>query len=461
MSVAKTEKKTKTSVNRRFWSYVLPTVGAMLVSGLYQVVDGIFIGQYIGSEGLAGINLSWAIIGTLYGLGMMVGVGSGAISSLARGEKKYDRAEKALGNGFSLLFVFGVLGALALSAFGPAALHLQNASGPAFDYASDYLRVVAFASPVAMGSLAVPFMVRNDKKPTLSTVLIVLGALANIALNYLFIGYLDMGLTGAALGTSLSQLLVVVLGGFYFLSSSANTRLHFKTIVPDFKLYVQICSIGLSSLLMYAYFSFITAVHNYLFLQYGDDTLLGAFAIVGYIGTLYYMFGEGVASGTQPLISEHYGAKEYDLTKVFTRRMLWVAIGSGILCVLAINVFADPIIQVFNNDDPALYAATMTGLRLHLAGLFLDGLIFCVGIFFQSLGLGRKATFVTVANMMVQLPFLLILPKFIGVYGIWLSVPLSNVTLSVIALWMVWNEWKKLDKQAQIEAASTSAHSVV
>ena len=212
------EHKKLPSVNRQFWSYVLPTVGAMLVSGLYQVIDGIFIGRYIGAEGLAGINLAWPIIGTFYGLGMMVGVGSGAISSMARGERKLDRARWALGNGLTLLVLMGLLGAVLLSLTAPWLLKLQDASGASFVHASDYLRVIVYGIPFAMGSLALPFMVRNDDAPTIATWLILIGAIANIFLNAIFIVYLQMGLAGAAIGTTLSQLLVVVLGVTYFIS---------------------------------------------------------------------------------------------------------------------------------------------------------------------------------------------------------------------------------------------------
>lgn len=432
------------SVSKQFWSYVLPTVGAMIVSGLYQIVDGMFIGRFVGADGLAGINIAWPIFGALYGIGMMIGVGSGAISSLSRGKKKYDRAKKSIGNAFSLMVFFALLGSITLYLFSDFALNLQNAEGSAMAHAQDYLRVVTFGTLFVMGSMALPFMVRNDESPRFATVLIVCGAIANIILNGIFIGLLGWGLTGAALGTLLSQLLVVLMGFGYFFSNKAKTSLAWADLAPSLRLSVNTCTIGLSSMLMFLYFSFIHAVHNYLFMEYGDSTIVGAFAIVGYIATLYYMFSEGVASGAQPLISYNYGAKKYALMKKFTSMMLWVAVGSGVISVAFVNIFTDQIILIFNSDDAALFEATKTGIRLHLAAMFLDGLIFSVGVFFQSLGLGRKATFITLANMAVQLPFLIVLPKLLGMNGIWLSVPLSNIALSIIVMGMLWSEWKKI-----------------
>ena len=354
-----------------------------------------------------------------------------------------------------MLLIFGLLSSVALYLFSDFALNLQNAQGSTFAHARDYLRVITFGSTLAMGSMALPFMVRNDESPSFATVLIVCGAVANIILNGIFIGYLGWGLTGAALGTTLSQLIVVVMGCAYFFTDKAKTPLDRAALKPSVHLSVRTCTIGLSSMLMFLYFSFIHAVHNYLFMEYGNSTIVGAFAIVGYIGTLYYMFSEGVASGAQPLISYNYGAKKYDLMKKFTSMMLWVAVGSGVISVAFVNLFTDQIILIFNSDDAVLFEATKIGIRLHLAGLFLDGLIFSVGVFFQSLGLERKATFVTMANMMVQLPFLMVLPKLIGMNGIWLSVPLSNVALSVIVMGMLWSEWKKIVLPAEKENLAT------
>ena len=447
MSQSNHQQQASHSVNRQFWSYVLPTVGAMIVSGLYQIIDGIFIGRLIGAEGLAGINLVWPLMGGLYGIGMMIGVGSGALSSLARGENNLTQAKRPLGNAFSLMVILGLLSTLVLHFTSEQLLSMQNASGLAVIHATDYLSVLTLGATLTMGSMALPFMIRNDQSPKTATWLIVLGAILNAILNGIFIGYMKWGLQGAALGTLISQAAVTLLGVSYFMSRVANTRLIFKDMIPDWTLSLSTSSVGFSSLMMFLYFSFITAVHNNLFMQLGSSVHVGAFAIVGYIATLYYMFAEGVASGTQPLISYNYGAGEIKRMKQFVYRMLLVTIGSGIVSVLFVNLFADTIINVFNTEDATLFEATKLGLRLHLMTIFLDGLIFSIGVFFQSLGLGKKATFVTVANMLVELPFLLVLPDFIGIHGIWLAVPLSNIVLSLIAGGMLWGEWKKLGQR--------------
>lgn len=434
------------AVNRQFWRYVLPTVAAMLVSGLYQVVDGIFIGRHIGADGLAAINVAWPIAGVLYGLGMMVGVGAGALSTLSRGEGKLARARAQLGNGLVLmvLMAFGATGLLWL--LNEPALALQNAEGEVLDLARDYLQVLLVAAPVALGSMALPFMLRNDEAPSRATQLIVVGAVTNILLDWVFIVELDWGLTGAALATSLAQLLVTILGIAHFFSARAQTRL----TLADLKLRPydawRSCAIGFSSLLMYGYYSVVIGLHNALFLHYGDATVVGAYAIVSYLLAVYLLFAEGVATGTQPLISFHYGAGEYALMKRYIRRMLLVAVGSGVVALGLLNAFSTPVIHIFNNVDTHLIAATEHGLKLHLLALYLDGFIFCVGVIFQSFGASGKATGISLANMGIQLPFLLLLPHWLGLDGVWLALPISNIALTLVAGILLWREWRRFAK---------------
>ena len=137
--------------------------------------------------------------------------------------------------------------------------------------------------------------------------------------------------------------------------------------------------------------------------------------------------------------------------------MLWVTIGFGVLMVAVINVFADSIAHIFSGDDMALHSAAVLGLRLHLMAIFLDGLIFCAGVFFQSIGVGRKATFITMGNMLIQLPFLLILPQVLGTNGVWLSVPMSNIALSLLIVWMLVREWRKFSHRQKEHVRNASS----
>lgn len=442
------------SIYQQFWRYAIPTIAAMLVNGLYQVVDGIFIGQYMGGEGLAGINVAWPVISVILGLGMMVGVGTGALASIKQGENDLTGAKQALATGMMALLALSPIVAIALWQFADDMILLQGAQGRMYELAMQYLDILIVGGVFALGSIAVPFLLRNDDSPNMATLLMVLGAVINIALDYWFIALLGWELTGAALATAIAQAVVTVLGIGYFFSSRAKMRLTLKDFKFQFHLLPKIFSIGLASFFMYAYGSFMVAIHNALFAEYGSVTLVGAYAILGYIVAFYYLIAEGIANAMQPLLSYNYGARREDnMRKLFNVAMLSSVLG-GAAFIGLLNLFPYQAVSVFNSSEPQLIEHTVMGIRLHLFSMFLDGFIVVAAAYYQAISYSRKALFVTLGNMLIQLPFLYVMPKLWGVTGVWIAYPLSNVALSVVVGVMIWRDIRKLQTSGYTEATA-------
>ncbi len=436
--------KMQVSIYKQFWRYAIPTVAAMLVNGLYQVVDGIFIGRYVGADGLAGINVAWPVIGSILGMGMLVGVGTGALASIKQGEGNQSGARTTLATGLLLLLAMAPVVSFVLYMFADSFLLWQGAQGRVLELGSQYLHILIFACVFSLGSIAVPFLLRNDDSPNLATLLMVIGAVINIVLDYLFIAYLDWELEGAAMATAIAQMVVTILGVGYFFSDKAKMRLHLSDLRMQVSEIPQIAAIGISSFFMYAYGSMMVALHNSLFAEYGSSVLIGAYAILGYIVTVYYLVVEGFANGMQPLVSYNHGARNQDNI----RKLLGVAMGSavfgGLAFVILLNLFPREFVAVFNSSDTNLMDNAVIGIRLHMFAMFLDGFLVVAGAYYQSVNKGSKAMFVTVGNMVIQLPFLFIMPKLMGVPGIWIAYPLSNVALSLVVAWMLWCDIKRM-----------------
>ncbi|MDK9762619.1 MATE family efflux transporter [Vibrio sp. D420a] len=435
------------SISRQFWRYTIPTVAAMLVNGLYQVVDGIFIGRFVGADGLAGINVAWPVIGSILGLGMLVGVGTGALVSIRQGEKDTQGAKQILATGLTLLLALTPLVASVLFFFADDFLRWQGAEGRVFDLGLQYLQILIVGSVFTLGSIAMPFLLRNDDSPNLATILMVVGAVINIVLDYLFIAWLNWELTGAALATAIAQLVVTGLGLAYFFSRRANLRLRWSELRLKLDVIPQIFAIGTSSFFMYAYGSMMVALHNALFAQYGNQLMIGAYAILGYIVTVYYLTAEGIANGMQPLVSYNHGAKRHDNIRQLLKIAMVSSVSVGMLFIVLLNIFPREFVSVFNSEDPQLVEYTVLGIRLHMFALALDGFLVVAGAYYQAVNKGSKAMFVTVGNMLIQLPFLYIMPKLFGVPGIWIAYPLSNIALSVVVILMLVKDVKKLNAQ--------------
>jgi putative MATE family efflux protein len=430
-------------VTRQFWRYTIPTVAAMLVNGLYQVVDGIFIGRYVGADGLAGINVAWPLIGTILGLGMLVGVGTGALASIKQGENNTPQAKRILVTGLILLVLISPVIAVSLHFLADDFLRLQGAQGRVFDLGWQYVSILIYSCVFSLGSIAVPFLLRNDNSPNLATLLMVIGAIANILFDYLFIAWLGWELRGAAIATALAQMMVTVLGVCYFFSSRATLKISLRDLRIEWPIVPQIAAIGTSSFFMYAYGSMMVALHNGLFASYGSPVLIGAYAILGYIVTVYYLTAEGVANGMQPLVSYNHGAGNQQNIRTLLRVAMTTSVVLGVLFVVVLNAFPYQFVSIFNSEDQALFDGAVMGIRLHMFALFLDGFLVVAGAYYQAINKGSKAMFVTIGNMLIQLPFLYIMPKIWGVTGIWLAFPLSNIALSCVVGGMLWKEVKR------------------
>ncbi|ELR66670.1 Multi antimicrobial extrusion protein [Photobacterium marinum] len=435
-----TEINESNSTSRTFWRYAIPSVAAMLVNGLYQVIDGIFVGHYIGFEGLAGINIAWPVIGLVAGLGILVGMGSGSLISIYRGEGKNNQAQQTLSTGFGVIILAGLMVMMLLAMLAPTLLIAQGATGTTLQMGSAYISVFTWGAIFTIAAGALPMLIRNDNSPNFSTALLMLGAVINIVLDYLFIAHMNMGLKGAAIATVISQSIITIIAVGYFFSAKSELRLCLGKLTFSSSLAARSIELGTSSLFMYCYFSFILAIHNKLFMTYGSPVHVGAFAIVGYLMTMHYLLSEGIASGMQPPVSYYFGAGQKEKIRATLLLAIKVVVISGIAAVVFLNLYPETLISLFSNGDPQLAAETENGLRLHLFSMFLDGFIALSSVYFMAVNQGGKALAISAGNMLVQLPFLYLLPQWIGVDGIWLSVPLSNIVLFLFVAPLIWRE---------------------
>nr|WP_232313369.1 MATE family efflux transporter [Enterovibrio coralii] len=283
-----------------------------------------------------------------------------------------------------------------------------------------------------------PFLIRNDDSPIVATSMMVAGALTNILMNYVFIGVFKWGLEGAAIGTVVAQLMSIAMALAYLASKHSYLSIFkhpLRSSVNDAK---QTVVLGSSSLAMFMYYGVLVAFHNKLFVEYGSNVSVAAFAIVGYLMTLYYVVAEGIAEGMQPQVSFYHGAKQYNNIVKVAKLATMVSLAAGVLWLAVLNLFPDFVIGMFNTGNDSLIQEATTGIRIHLSAMYLDGLIILASMYFLSVGKGGTSLAISLGNMFIQLPFLAVLPKLYGVTGVWMSMPLSNVVLASIVLPIMW-----------------------
>ncbi|WP_239990264.1 MATE family efflux transporter [Ignatzschineria cameli] len=429
-------------VIKLFASYVIPTVLAMFISGTYQIVDGFFVGHFIGVEGLAAVNIGWSYITLLLGFGFLVGVGIGSLYSIAKGEEEHSRARKILGQALFLQFIPGILIGIILYTLAPWLVSILGVSGEAAEMSILFIRTFSFAAPFVIGSLAMPFIVRNVGTPLRATGYIAAGVTVNILLSFLLISYFKIGILGAALASIGGEMVAMVLGGYYVLKQS-DERLTLADFKPDFRLLGRILLTGSSAFFTFIYIGFIMTLHHKFLMEYGGTVAVSAYTIAGYLLTIYYFAVEGVANGAQPLISRFYGEERVMSTRYVTRLMIYVGLGVGIIITALLLIFPHFFTSWFT-DDPELVSVTVYALRLHLAVLFLDGLFVTATMFFQAIGEGQKALVISVGNLLLQVPFLYLLPKYWGLDGVWLTMPIATVILAIPVSFMFYHRYQRI-----------------
>lgn len=434
-----------TPVKKLFWKYTLPAITAMIVNGMYTVVDGFFIGHYIGAEGLAGINILWPLFGMAIGIGTMIGTAASSLFSIEKGKGDYEKARRYLANGFILVALLSLAVTALFYYCARFFMELQVDNSPeTVAHAMDYFNVVTFLAFFVLASNAMPQFVRNDDRPKLATVLMIAGALLNVVGDYVFIKHFHRGMAGAAEATILSQIIVSIIGFAYFFSPKARLRLRVWDLKFSYKICRDILVLGVSSLMIFFYYGFISAIYNFLFAKHGGAVCVAAYSAVNYVSYLYYMFAEGFTAGVQPIMSFNFGAvRYYNIRRTFwhTVRVLFILYVGFMVVVYG---FPERLAMLFTNGDASFEAETVRGLRLFLCTCFLEAFILLGIVYFQSTNKAKTASLVSGINMTVQLPFLLALPHYFGINGIWLCYPLANVPLSLVVFVLVVRDLRRI-----------------
>lgn len=427
-----------------FASYVIPTVFAMFISGIYQIIDGIFVGHFIGADGLAGINIGWPLVTALLGYGLMVGVGIGSLTSLAKGEGDLERASQTLGQmGVLILLPSALIGCL-LYYFAADLVHLMGANVHSSDMAISFLQIFAICAPLVVGSITTPFIVRNLGAPKQATIFMAIGVILNILFSFLLMGYWQLELRGAAIASVIGETVAMILGLRYIFSKKSSITLSLRHFIPDRRLLAKICLNGVSSFFMYIYIGVIMVMHNYMFLKYGDTNAVAAYAITEYMLVIYYLIAEGIANGMQPIVSDLYGANRNHSVRAIMRMTLIVGIGFGVLFTLVLQIFPAFFVDFFIESDTVVTSIAISAVHLNLFVMFLEGFFIIAAAFFQALGEGHKALFITLGNMLIQVPFLIFMPLWIGINGVWLTMPISSIVLAIPVGIMTWMRYQKI-----------------
>lgn len=422
------------SIFRLFWRYTLPTIAAMLVTGIYVAVDGMFVGHFIGEDGLAAIMLGYPIGSILYAIGALIGMGASALVSIKLGEDKTDEARKIVGNAFSLCIIAAMIICGLGITLGTDILQWVGAEGKILSMAEDYLFWYFSMGFFAIISMAFSSLLRNDGQPKRVTYIMIFGGLLNIFLDWLFIVVIPWGLTGAAIATMLSQAATSILCLQHFFSDKSTLRIHWDSLKLKLDTCLQILKLGTSSLIMYMYLSVVLILHNKAFLMVGKPIHVAAYGIVSYTEAFFYLIFEGIALGTQPITSFNTGAGLKNRVIKARNLAFAVTLAVALIGVTTLYSLPDYVVYLFAGDNQLLQPVAINGMHLYFWGLPFEGLLLIGATYFQSINMAKEASILTGGKLILISIFIFTFAHIFGVDGVWVALPFCSLFLTS---WMI------------------------
>lgn len=439
---------------RTLLRFAAPSIGMMLVISLYTITDGIFIGQFAGSNALAASNIVYPPINLLYGLGIMLASGGSALVAKTLGEKKRKRANAQ----FTLITASGAATGAALALliylfFEPVLRFLGAAPELMADCRSYLGAVLPFFPAAALLVIFNAFYIA-DGRPIQGFLVSVASGIANAALDYLFLACLGMGITGAGLATGLADLLAAAIGLVYFARYSRT--LHFARFAVRLSVLRDTCSNGLSELVTQLSMGVITFLFNLLTLSYAGADGVAAITVILYAEMLLSAVFMGFTNGVAPVFSYHFGARHpHELVRLL-KLSLVIIFASGLFAFGAAQILAAPLIHLFLPQGGNAARLTESGFALFSFSFLLSGFNIFGSGFFTALSNGKTSAIISfVRNLAATSLFLAILPCFFALSGVWLAVPAADIAALLLTSFCLRREAGTLQNgQLSLPAAS-------
>ncbi len=446
-------------ISKLLRGFAIPGIISMAINSLYNMVDQVFIGQGVGMLGNGATNIIAPISTFAIAIASLFGDGLATYFSLQLGKGEPEKASKAVGNSvLSGTAASVVLTVLAMVFLDPLC-RIFGATDNIMPYALEYGRIIVCGFPFVIVAVIINGVIRADGSPRFSMVSMTVGAILNLFLDPLFIFVFDMGVSGAALATIISQFLNLVVNVAY-LFRFKNIKLDKRSFRFQFSFAWMLASLGIASCLNTMTSTLIAIVSNNMLTHYGalsvygEDIPITVFGLCMKVSMLFFSVAMGISSASRPILGFNYGAEKFERVKKTFRLTL---ISSTIVMTVAwivYMVFPLQLIRIFGAGSALYEGFAVKCFRIYLLTNFLGGMQLCAGTLFQAIGHPGKATVVSLAKQVIfYIPAMLILAKIAGLTGILWAGPAAEVLAFFLAVVLTAKELKKMGNLSQMREA--------
>lgn len=430
---SKEERMATENIGRLMLSMAVPSIIAQVINILYSIVDRIYIGHIkdVGMEALTGVGVTFPIIILISAFSAFAGAGGAPFAAIWLGKGERKRAEKILGNAVTMLLFFTVMQMFIFFAFKTPLLYMFGASDETITFADRYISIYLLGTVFVELALGLNAFIISQGQPGIAMGTVLLGAVANIILDPIFIFALDMGVAGAAWATVFSQALSALWTVGFLVGKKSTLTIQFQAMRPDFSVIGKTMALGVSPFIMRATESLISIVINSGLQKYGGDVYVGSFTIMQSVMQMCAAPLGGFTQGVQPVISYNFGAGNFDRVRKLYRSMIGICFLFAAIATAIIIIFPGFFAGMFTND-PELIALVERVMPIFMLGMLIFGLQQGIQPTFLALGQAKISLFIAVLRKVILLvPMALLLPLKFGVMGIYYAEPIAD-TLSAL-----------------------------
>ena len=432
--------------------YAIPAIVAMAASSVYNIIDGIFIGQGVGAEAIMGLALTGPLMSLTAAFGAMVGVGAATLMSVKLGQKDYGTAQKILGNVVIMNLTLGIVLGLLLLVFINPILRFFGASAVTLPYARNFMSIILVGNVVTHMYLGLNALLRSTNRPQKAMCATIGTVVLNCILAPIFIFVLGWGIRGAAIATIMAQMIMLTWQLRLFSNKDELIHLNRSIIKLDVKIVKESLLVGLPQFLINLCACLVAAMMTRSLTTYGGDMAVGAFGICNRFILFIVMVVIGLNQGMQPIAGYNFGARRYDrVLGVLNKALIFGSIITLTGFVIGV-FFPTPFVSVFAKDSPQLIKLSAHALSCMVMMFPIVGIQIVSTAFFQSIGYAPKSIFLSLTRQLIFLvPAIFILPHLYAdpLEGLWHAAPVADGLASVLAITLLVLQVKKFKKQMQ------------
>jgi len=437
----------------------VPAMMGMIVNALYNFVDTIFLGQFVGVDAIGALAISFPIQMVIMGFGTMIGIGAASAASRALGAKQIEKADHIVGNAFLSIFIIGIFLITFGREFLSPILILFGATDTLLPLAYDYMNIILMGSIFLTISMVSNNVIRAEGNAKTAMVSMMIGTGFNIILDPIFIELLGFGISGAAIATVLGQILAFLYVTNYFYRGKSNFKIMPHHLKPNFEYLKEIFTVGFPTFMRQIAGSILAIVVNNSLGFYGGDIAISVYGVINRVMMFILMPMFGIVQGFQPIASFNYGAKNFKRVIEVLKVSIKFLIIYSTIGVLIIQLFPGLIIKMFNNDAE-LISLGKVAIRIVTIMIPLVGVQIISASLFQAIGKAGPALIVSMSRQTLFLiPLVLLLPKFnnLGLIGIYVAFPLADVLAITLSLYLLKQEVNSLKSKHSAIASETSS----